>query len=105
MQEVIGSTPIFSTAPSPEISGLGFFMALPTSLVHRLEQDLGRYAGRTVHIGGEQAVGGGSINDAYRLSTSAGTFFVKVNDADRHPSMFDAEADGLERLRATTEIR
>jgi len=50
-------------------------------------------------------IGGGSINDGYRLETSAGNFFVKVNSADRFPSMFEAEADGLERLRGTGELR
>lgn len=41
---------------------------------------------------------GGSINDAYRLDTSVGPFFLKVNNADRFPSMFEAEVDGLRRL-------
>lgn len=41
---------------------------------------------------------GGSINDAYRLDTSVGAFFLKVNNADRFPSMFEAEVDGLRRL-------
>lgn len=41
---------------------------------------------------------GGSINDAYRLDTSEGPYFLKVNSADRFPSMFEAEVDGLLRL-------
>ena len=50
-------------------------------------------------------VGGGSINDAYRLMTRSGNYFLKTNAADRFPSMFEAEADGLARLWATTAIR
>ncbi|MBP6310673.1 MAG: fructosamine kinase family protein [Flavobacteriales bacterium] len=48
---------------------------------------------------------GGSINDAYRLETSKGEFFLKVNSADGFPSMFAAEVDGLERLSATKTLR
>lgn len=40
-------------------------------------------------------VGGGSINDARRINTSEGSFFVKLNDAEPFPGMFEAEAKGL----------
>ena len=43
-------------------------------------------------------VGGGCINEAYRLEGRDGTcFFVKLNDA-RHMAMFGAEAEGLEAI-------
>lgn len=45
-----------------------------------------------------RAVSGGSINDAYRLETSEGTFFLKMNHSSRYPNMFDAEKRGLELL-------
>lgn len=45
-----------------------------------------------------EIVGGGSINDARRVHSSAGTFFAKLNVADAYPGMFDAEADGLQFL-------
>lgn len=45
-----------------------------------------------------RAVSGGSINDAYRLETSEGRFFLKINHSSRYPNMFDAEKRGLELL-------
>ncbi|MGB7596821.1 MAG: fructosamine kinase family protein [Gallionella sp.] len=51
------------------------------------------------------AVGGGSINDAYRLDGMDGTrYFLKLNDV-RHLPMFVAEAAGLEAIAATNAIR
>jgi fructosamine-3-kinase len=40
-------------------------------------------------------VSGGDINEAYRLQTSVGIWFVKWNNRDRFPGMFDREAEGL----------
>src|SRR5262245_27809412 len=45
------------------------------------------------------AVGGGCINESFRLHTSAGDFFFKWNDRDRYPRMFAAEAKGLSLLQ------
>lgn len=44
-------------------------------------------------------VSGGDINHAYRLDTTGGTFFLKINDAVKYPNMFDKEAAGLNQLR------
>lgn len=43
-------------------------------------------------------VGGGSINDARKVTTSVGEFFVKLNENLAFPGMFDAEKRGLEFL-------
>ena len=87
-------------------------MTLSGSLIERLSLHLSRHLGTSVDIVREVSVSGGSINDAYRLDTNEGPFFLKVNPgsrpgapADRFPSMFEAEADGLTRLRATNTIR
>jgi protein-ribulosamine 3-kinase len=51
------------------------------------------------------AVGGGSINEAYRLDGTDGSrYFLKLND-ERHYPMFVAEAAGLEAIAATNTIR
>lgn len=51
------------------------------------------------------AVGGGSINEAYRLEGAGGSrYFLKLNDA-RHYPIFVAEAAGLETIAATGTIR
>ena len=59
---------------------------------------------KPVTIQSVNAVGGGSINDAYRIETSSGTFFVKKNVASLYPQMFEKEAKGLEILQAANEI-
>lgn len=80
-------------------------MPLIGSLVEQLTKHLADHCGRPVVVEREVPVGGGSINDSYRLDTDQGPFFVKVNTADRFPSMFEAEADGLRRLRTAAAIR
>lgn len=80
-------------------------MQLTASLIACLADHLGRRLGRRVEIQRELPVGGGSINDCFRLDTTAGPLFAKLNTADRFPSMFEAEADGLRRLAATGAMR
>jgi fructosamine-3-kinase len=80
-------------------------MALSGSLIERLSQQLSSHLGRHVDVEHERSVGGGSINDAYRIETNEGTYFVKVNLLDAIPSFFEAEADGLAQLRHTKAIR
>jgi len=47
------------------------------------------------------SVGGGSINEAYRLEgTDSARYFLKLNDA-QHLAMFVAEAQGLEAIADT----
>lgn len=51
-----------------------------------------------------ERVHGGDINEAYRLITTAGKFFLKVNDAAEYPLMFEREARGLELLRKDSAL-
>lgn len=54
---------------------------------------------------GRQALmGGGCINQAFKLSDGSRSFFVKTNADDRLP-MFEAEAAGLEEILATHSLR
>ncbi len=45
-----------------------------------------------------ESVHGGDINDAYCLITSTEKYFLKVNDKNKYPLMFEKEARGLELL-------
>jgi len=45
-----------------------------------------------------QPVGGGSINRTYHASAGEKSVFVKLNNAEAYPGMFEAEARGLELL-------
>jgi len=51
-----------------------------------------------------QPLGGGCINSAYRLTVGNKDYFVKVN-VDSDPTMFEAEAAGLQELGATNTVK
>lgn len=80
-------------------------MPLSGSLIEQLAEHLSDHVGQPVDIEEAFPVGGGSINDAWRLETDGGRFFLKTNSADRYPSLFAAEADGLRRLREAGPLR
>ncbi len=50
-------------------------------------------------------VGGGDINEARRLETEGGVFFLKFNRSPQAKAMFEAEARGLEQLEAPQALR
>jgi protein-ribulosamine 3-kinase len=52
-----------------------------------------------VDVGELSAVGGGSISRTYKLQSSAGMFFLKLNEAENAVEMFQTEANGLNILR------
>ncbi len=60
--------------------------------------------GREVKVIDLQPVGGGSINEAYKLNTTAGTFFLKKNRAPIAATMFATEARGLALLSGHSEF-
>lgn len=49
-------------------------------------------------------IGGGCINHAYLVEGNAQQFFIKLNEASKLP-MFDAEACGLEEIKASDTLR
>lgn len=77
---------------------------LQPSYIKKLEEWLSEALLIDCRILNLPSVGGGSINAAYKLETSAGRFFLKVNSAVRFPKMFESEAHGLELLRANSEL-
>ncbi len=69
-----------------------------------IEQSLSAALGGDVRLQSPRSVGGGSINQAYRVDSNQGPFFVKLNSADGL-EMFNAEAEGLEELRQAESLR
>jgi protein-ribulosamine 3-kinase len=51
------------------------------------------------------SLSGGCINNGFEFVTSAGSFFVKTNSADRYPGMFYAEAKGLQLLTTSNALK
>jgi protein-ribulosamine 3-kinase len=64
------------------------------SLWQHVEQDISAHLGRAFHITDRHSIGGGSINNAYRVSDGRNSYFVKTNRA-RLLYMFEAEQQGL----------
>jgi len=71
---------------------------LSPSLMEQVHHALRRHAGTAIRLVRAVPVGGGSINQAWRLETTAGTFFLKCKEA-APAGFFSCEADGLRRLR------
>lgn len=63
----------------------------------RLEfaQQIATTAGVSAAITDVSPVGGGSINEAYAMHAGTDRYFVKINDGNRYPKMFELEAAGL----------
>ncbi len=78
---------------------------IPKSLLSEIQQTLKSLVGRRIDIVSVAAISGGDINQAYRLLTRQGSYFLKFNYADRFPKMFQAESSGLELLRKSGTLR
>ena len=80
-------------------------MPLATGLLLHLGEQLSSSSGATISILHADPLSGGSIHDTFILHTDRGLYFLKTNAADRTPSYFEAEADGLSRIRSTGAVR
>jgi len=77
---------------------------LSQEVISAIEKLLSDELGECVVISNTSTVGGGCINDCYRIQTNCGVFFVKTNSANRYPGMFEAEAKGLQLLKKSETI-
>jgi len=84
-----------------EIQGLIMF---PDDLKKSVETILSSKMGALVQIFESRSIGGGCINEAYLLKTTAGKYFIKYNSAATFPEMFVKEAAGLTKLADTNTI-
>lgn len=72
-------------------------MNVDKSMLEQLHRILKEKTGTAAQIRTVIPVGGGSINHAYQLQTTAGSFFLKTRP-DAPPSFFEREAEGLQLL-------
>lgn len=70
------------------------------NFIKEIEVILSQKLNDNVEVFSLERVSGGDINNAYRLDTNHGSFFVKTNSASRFPRMFEMEALGLGMLRS-----
>lgn len=76
----------------------------PTFITH-LSATISDATHRPYTLSKSTPVGGGSINEAWRLDGTDGSrYFLKLNDAQHYP-MFVAEAQGLAAIAATDTLR
>jgi len=66
---------------------------------NRLNKMLSQALSKPIKVSELYAVGGGSISSTYKLHSSAGMFFLKVNEGEVADDMFKTEASGLSLLR------
>lgn len=72
---------------------------------NKIEEALSAKLASTILISDVKTISGGSINNAYCLTTNHGKFFLKTNQANRFPKMFKQESKGLELLRNSQSVR
>jgi protein-ribulosamine 3-kinase len=71
----------------------------------RISEELSKYLHSSPGKIQYSSVGGGSINQAFRLSTGTHTFFLKINSTRLFPGLFLKEASGLEKLSSSGSIK
>lgn len=75
-----------------------------TTLNDVLQNTIAEVTGKPFQIEGRTSIGGGCINQAWRLDGDGQSYFVKLNQADM-VDMFAAESAGLAALAASASIR
>jgi len=78
---------------------------LPPVVANHIEEWLSGATGKPVTIKSSASLGGGCINNALKIQTTAGVFFIKYNLAATYPEMFRKEAMGLKILAGAGQIR
>ena len=73
-------------------------MSISNKILQQIESTL------SIKILNVDPVTGGSINQTYSLQSEKGKYFIKINAKDKYPGMFEAEAKGLNLIRATNTI-
>src|SRR5215470_15255293 len=71
---------------------------------HAVARSIAHATGRPCDAQRTSSIGGGCINQGFRLLASEREFFVKLNAASMLP-MYEAEAAGLEEIAATSSVR
>jgi protein-ribulosamine 3-kinase len=76
-----------------------------SSLRSLIQQKLKRQFSGLSHMIDFISIGGGSINQTYRLSSSHHTIFCKVNSASKFPHLFQREKNGLNLIKKQNFIK
>jgi fructosamine-3-kinase len=74
------------------------------ALISYLQDLLTQHCGCETIIVDHYSIHGGDINQAYKLESAQGSFFLKLNKAKDFPTMFEAECRGLKELSNKTDF-
>jgi fructosamine-3-kinase len=77
---------------------------LPDAVSDALREKIADAVGSSITIKSFLPTGGGCINATGTLITSGGNFFLKWNDREAYPNMFEHEAAGLMLLRKAAPL-
>jgi fructosamine-3-kinase len=77
---------------------------IPSEIKRRIITQLGNALNTTITVNGESSIVGGCINNAIKINTNKGDFFVKWN-INSKANMFQSEYNGLKVLKDTNTIR
>jgi fructosamine-3-kinase len=80
------------------------FNNIHNSQIEFFESILFEGLGQEIQVTNYEFLSGGNINNAVKIDTAKGYFFVKWNESD-HAEAFACEARGLELLRNTQEVQ
>lgn len=75
------------------------------ALQQAAEKIISAHCGENIRVNSRSMLSGGSINNAFRISSTAGYFFLKYNNTSNHPGMFEAESKGLTLLQESKTLR
>jgi fructosamine-3-kinase len=78
---------------------------LDKALKSKVEEVLSKSLEKEVKIEMAIVQSGGSINDAFKLETNIGPYFLKTNSASKYPKMFQREMEGLLELSSQGSLR
>ncbi|WP_114937933.1 fructosamine kinase family protein [Mucilaginibacter endophyticus] len=73
-------------------------MAVSADIINDVESRL------NITVKRANPVSGGDINQSYRLQTTQGDYFIKINSLHKFPGMFKCEEQGLSAIRETNTI-
>ncbi len=76
---------------------------MQSGLRREVERALTEHLGEEVQVSSRRSLGGGCVNNAERLDTNAGPFFVKSNPTPL-PGLFEREAEGLRALSSVGSL-
>jgi protein-ribulosamine 3-kinase len=77
---------------------------IPLPVSQSIAAFLKDYTGKAVTLNSTIPLGGGCINEAVKILSSAGVYFAKYNLTETYPGMFACEAAGLNLLRKVDKI-